>query len=930
MKLFGAWYGCEKGCCMRKTLVAVLLMGGLTASTAAQELGTIAGQVLDQHNAIPLPGIPVELSGAVSEIAYTDLDGNYRFAVPAGSYTLKIVMAGYVEQNVTVDVGEGQLTPVHVSLTYNVFTEEITVRAPPIEAETSTAAAQMLVRMRAPAQQDNIGAVEMSANDDSDVGDAMARVTGISVVGGDSVFVRGLGERYSTTTLNGTTMPTTEPDRRVVPLDLFPAGMIDSVQVSKTYTPDMPSQFAGGLVQITPLKTPAESSFEASLGGGLNTLTTFGSGLSYAGGRPWNGFGGGVRALPADFPTRKVIRGGRFTSSEIGFLQSELSRLGRQFSNVWDPTRVEHPLDQSYSATYGGRFGNLGLVATVRHSQSSQQRDERQTFYQVGAAGIEPFNGPYDFEISEFASTIGAVGNVAYQFSPNHRLTLDNFYTHVGRDQARTFEGFNTDADAEILGRRLYFIEEQIRSHHFGGDHLFPQALNSRLDWQVAYSKADRDEPDLREVLYEFDLARSAFVLADESQSGLRQFNVLDDDSLEMSLNYSLLLQQWGGMAAQVKVGGGYIDRKRDFHSRRLRFVPLRVSSLDLSLPAESLFTAANIDARRFQLREETRPTDTYAGEQAVGAFYGMIDLPLSANLRLVGGARMESYRQVVDTYDPFARDISDRPDVIRAELDETNLFPALNLVYAVSPDQNIRFGVSQTVNRPEFRELAPFEFTDVVGGRATAGNPQLTQALIQNVDLRWEWFPAAEEVVSASIFYKNFDDPIERIVEPTAQLRTSYTNAQSAKNIGVELEARTHITSAVLVGANYAFVDSEVQLNAQAGQVQTSLNRPLAGTSRSLINALVEVRGRGMVGRLLWNFYDDRISDVGSLGLPDIIEQGRHALDLVFSRRWDLASVKLALTNLTDASYVFSQGGETQRVFRLGRGFAFGVSLHP
>ena len=915
---------------MRSGLWGMVCVAVLAAAPPlwAQATGNIAGTVIDQTNAIPLPGVPVEVVGTTN-VAYTDLDGRYELEVAAGEHELKIALGGYAEQLVTIEVVAGRLTEVQVAMTTNRFSEEVAVVASSLEAESSTASAQIMLRMRAPVVQDNIGALEMRANSDSDAADAMARVTGVSVVNNQSVFVRGLGDRYSNTTLNGATLPTTEPDRRVVPLDLFPTGLIDSVQVSKTYSPDMPSQFAGGLVEIISLKMPAQTSYEFSAGGSFNSVSTGQSGLDYDGGRAWSGFDDGTRALPSGFPTRKIIRGGRFTSNELGFLQSDIERLGELFNNTWDPVPRDLPLNQSYSGTFGGRFDKLGIVATMRHAQNSQLTQERQSYYKVGqGSAIELFNGPYDFNETQFTSTLGAVGNAAYQFTPNHRLSLDNFYTHVGTDETRTFEGFNSDADNDIRNQRLFFVDEQIRSHHIGGDHLFPNASNSRIDWKVALSVADRNEPDMREVLYEFDPAREAFVLADESQSGLRQFNTLADESLETSANWASVVNV-AGLPTQVKFGASYIDRARDFQSRRLRFVPLNTAGLDLSAPAEELFTPANIGPN-FQLKEETRPTDTYAASQETGSFYGMVDLPMGPRWRLLGGARVETFRQTVDTFDPFVREVGDNPQIVRAKLDETNIFPAANFVYALTGNQNIRFGVSQTVNRPEFRELAPFEFTDVVGGRAIAGNIDLQQSLIQNVDARWEWFPRAEEVISASFFYKNFDDPIERIVEPTAQLRTSFTNADSARNAGFELEARKLLTPHFFIGANYTFVRSEVSLDAAARQVQTSLVRPLAGTSPNLFNLLFEVRGLGYSTRLLWNFFDDRISDVGSLGLPDIIEEARNSLDLVFSKRFDRVSFKLGVGNLTDEEYVFSQGGLGQRVFALGRTVSFGLSVYP
>ena len=918
---------------MRRTIGSILVSAAVAAAPAqAQEVGWVAGEVIDQNLAITLPGVPVEAVGT-GRIAYTDLDGRYRLELPAGTYDVRIVLAGYAETNVTVEVVAGRLSPVQVALGSNVFAEELVVTAPTLEADSSTAAAQMMMRMRAPSVQDNIGAIEMSANDDSNAADAMQRVTGVSVVEGQSVFVRGLGERYSNTTLAGATLPTTEPDRRVVPLDLFPTGLIDSVQVSKTYTPDKPSQFAGGLVEIVPLKLPGETSFEISAGGGWNSLTTGAMGLGYpGGGRDWAGFDDGTRALPAGFPDRKVTRRGRFSPEGVGFTPEELRAIGLSFGNTWDPRPETMPLDQSYSGTFGGRFGRLGVVATFRHAQNARHNTEQQTYYKVGQGGVEPFNGPYDFEISERSGVVGGVGNVSYQFTPNQRLSFENFLTHVGTDETRRFEGYNADVGENIRNQRLWWVEERITSHHVGGEHLFPALSNSRLDWKIALSRADREEPDLREALFEFDPARSAYVLADESQSGLRQFNDLLDDTIETSGNWSTLFKQWDGMASQVKFGGSHLDRDRDFLSRRLRFNPRNAAGVDLSAPVEQIFAPANVGPA-FELREETRGTDRYDAAQSVGAVYGMVDLPLAASARLVTGARVEQFSQQVETLDPFAGTLDQQTgDVLTASLDETNVFPSVNFVYAATAGQNVRIGYSQTVNRPEFREVSPFEFTDVVGGRAVVGNPNLRQSLIQNFDARWEWFPGAEEVVSASFFFKRFDDPIERIVEPTAQLRTSFTNADTARNAGVELELRALVGRYFLVGANYTRVDSEVTLSPASRQVQTSLVRPLAGTSANLFNALFEVRGPGFSGRLLWNYFDDRISDVGSLGLPDIIEKGRRSLDFVFSKRWDPASLKVALSNLTDQDYVYTQGadGPTQRSYNLGRSISFGVTWRP
>ncbi|MGH9162365.1 MAG: TonB-dependent receptor domain-containing protein, partial [Vicinamibacteraceae bacterium] len=487
--------------------------------------------------------------------------------------------------------------------------------------------------------------------------------------------------------------------------------------------------------------------------------------------------------------------------------------------------------------------------------------------------------------------------------------------------------GINSDIATTVRDTRLFWKEETLLTNQLVGDHNLTGLGNSRIDWRVAYARADRDEPDLRQTLYEFQ--NGEFVLADESQSGFRMFNTLDDQSVDVALNWSLYTTNWADLPMMFKFGPSFVRRERDFRSRRFRFVPLVTFSADRALSPEELFTPANIGPEdSFEIREETRATDTYDANQDIYGGYGMIDLPLSSQLRVVGGVRVERFEQTVDTFDPFS--LATQLELIRSELETTDVLPSVNLIYALTSSTNLRVGASQTVNRPEFRELAPFEFTDVVGGRSVVGNPDLQRALIRNFDVRWEWFPGAEEVLAASFFVKQFEDPIERIVQPTAQLRTSYTNAESARNVGIELEARKALTPWLVAGVNYTFVDSEIELSPAAQQVQTSLTRPLAGTSKHLFNALGEVRFAERSSlRVLYNFFGDRIVDVGSEGLPDIIQEDRGGVDVVFSHQLaGRLNLRVAGVNLIDDPFDFTQGGLLQRRYETGRTFTFSLGL--
>ena len=386
-------------------------------------------------------------------------------------------------------------------------------------------------------------------------------------------------------------------------------------------------------------------------------------------------------------------------------------------------------------------------------------------------------------------------------------------------------------------------------------------------------------------------------------------FNELTDDTLDLNGNWAIM-NAAGGRPTQYKFGLNYVERSRDFQSRRFHFIPITTQKADTGnlqfdnrLPPEQIFVSSNIGTA-FRFNEETRPTDAYAGDQTTMSGYGMIDIAMAARTRLVAGARVEKFDQTVITQDPFGLFASE----VQAENNNTDLFPAVNFVQGVGANSNIRLSYSTTVNRPEFRELAEFEFTDVVGNRAVKGNADLKRALIQNVDGRWEMFGGGRSIVAASVFYKYFNDPIERVVIAAANPIVTFQNADKARNFGIELEAGHQVGQYFFLNANYTWVDSQITLNPEQLGVQTSSERALAGQSKNLFNAAAEYTLKGFSTRLLFNYFGDRIADVGANGAPDIVEQGRGSLDLVFSQRVRGFSLRLNVENLTDSDYLFTQ----------------------
>ncbi|MGH9219593.1 MAG: TonB-dependent receptor domain-containing protein, partial [Vicinamibacterales bacterium] len=506
--------------------------------------------------------------------------------------------------------------------------------------------------------------------------------------------------------------------------------------------------------------------------------------LSALNGNDVFGFDDGARAMPSGIPNNKIVRQGIYTPA-VGYGPDQITNFGRMLGNQWVPTMADGAPGQNWGAVFGNRFGKLGVVASVTHSYKENYVEEQRAFYRIGDSvdDLEAVSN-YHMKFGTQKAQLGALANLAYQMNSNNRISLENFYSHSGKDEGRLFEGPNTEANFYYYNNRLSFVEEGLLSTAVTGDHVLSGLGNSRLDWRVNVANADRNEPDLRETLYQQPFLSgtlnpnpaSAPVLADESQSGFRMFNDLTDETIDGAVNWSTF-STTGSRPTQYKFGLSYIERTRDFQSRRFRFIPIILTkdgapAVNQALPPEQLYTSENIGTA-FRFNEETRPVDAYDGEQTTAAGYGMIDMTMSARTRLIAGARVEHFDQTVNTFDPFG--LFER--TISAHNKNTDIFPSVNFVQGLGGNQNLRLSYSSTVNRPEFRELAEFEFTDVVGNRAVRGNPNLERALIQNVDARWELFPGGRSILATSFFFKHFDSPIERVVIAGAQPIATFQN---------------------------------------------------------------------------------------------------------------------------------------------------------
>lgn len=927
----------------RKLMLAWLLALVLCVVPAAGQGNQVSltGAAFDASSGDAVPQVQVEITGPVTLKAVTDLDGRFLVKVPPGTYRVKYTSPNHLPSLVEgVEVTEGsEIVDASAVLAKAGEATQIEVTAT-VAPEIATAEAMLTERRLADTVQDSISGVEIKQSTASDAAGALTKVTGVSVVGEGFVYVRGLGERYSSTTLNNAMLATTEPERRVVPLDLFPANLIDNIKVLKTYSPDLAGEFSAGLVQVETVEFPTRPTMSIGYSLGFNTQTQFDPYMKYPGGKyDVFGFDDGTRGFPDFLPQNQRI-------DRFNFSAPELQEFGRQLPNNWERQFGDsaRPI-QSFNMVTGKSFGKFGVIAAVTFANGiTNIFDQTRNFYSanpdVARGMIGPDEAPpvlensFIYDESKEATRLGGVVNLSYQVSPAHKLVWRNFLSRDTDIETRYYTGFHRDFNTDLEDQRLRFVERAIASTQVEGEHLFTGMKNSIFLWQLSLSSAKRDEPDMRENVYQRNRISGEFEYFNDAQSSFRMYNNLNETIFNPAVNWMLPFYT-KGVTGSIKFGANASIRDRSFLSRRLRLAQRGSVDIDTTLPPNELFAPENIRPNGFELAETTRITDAYDGKRNIYGYYAMVDLSFAQRWRLITGLRVEDMDQDVTTFNPFNPDTGRQPSVFK----RTNLLPAANVVYSLTPRQNVRFGFSKTVARPDFRELALFDFLDIVGGRQTVGNPELEQTTIDNFDVRWELFPGANHLLAASFFYKSFDKPIERTVLATVGLLTTFENADSARNYGFELEFRRNLEfisptlSEWAVSSNFTFIDSNIDLSNVRDTVLTSRERALQGQSRYVTNGIVEwsrPRWRSTT-RFFVNYFSSRITDVGSFGLPDVVQQGLTTLEFVYELRlredgkWRM---RFSAENLNNPQWRWLQGGEVFQSYRLGRTFEVGTSF--
>ena len=896
--------------------------------------GRIVGRILDANTGQGLTDVGVQIVGTTLG-AMSGVEGRYAVAnIPAGTITVQVRRLGYAPKTVTGILLNGGQT-----LEQNITMQPASVQ---LQAMSVTAAAERGTVNEALDQQrtatgivSSVTAEQITRSPDSDAAQAVQRVSGVTVQDGRYVFVRGLGERYTTASLNGARIPSPEPEKRVVPLDMFPAGLLQTITTAKTFTPDQSGDFSGALVDIRTREFPARRQITYALTTGFSSATT-GSDILSA---PRSGgerlaLVGGKRNIPSLLASVGNMQ-------QINLNQGDKNLLINTFRNSWTPLTQRASPNLSTSISVGGNdrvLGHrIGYVLSGTYSLTQEQKTA-----QVRARADRGSTPGSTLEIDRFQGSTGSSSvlwggllNLSTLVGANTRLMLNNTYNRTADNDARSETGSLESDGIRAHIDRLQYVERSVWSSQLAAEHQFGH--RHKFDWAATTSAVTRDEPDRSEFVSVLESTTpsgpdSSLWLNTGNQGAVRTFSTLDEKSNEGRLNYQLAFP-WRDRQHSIKVGGLYRATDRDADSRAFSISAAGAPTSLRALPAEELF-----DGRFSQGASavfDLAPLGqggSYDARDRLAAGFAMTELGLSDRIRFIGGARFERDEVRVNA-------VSTLGTPVTTEKKWDDVLPSAALNVTLTETQSLRLSVSRTLARPEYRELSPVASRDVIGGDNVEGDPDLERTRIVNGDLRWEWYPNAGEVVSLAVFGKQFDKPIERVYRAVSGTRTVfYLNADGADNYGVELELRKSLgmlarsLSPLTAFTNVTVMESQIKLGETTASA-TNRNRRMVGQSPYVINAgLTYAPLSGATSAtLLVNRIGERIDAAGDQPLPDVIESARTTVD--FSLRFPLISTLSArfdARNLLDDPYEVVQGTVLRESYRTGRLVQFGLVYRP
>ncbi|MEY4586323.1 MAG: hypothetical protein RIT05_741 [Bacteroidota bacterium] len=898
------------------------------ATQASAQLIPFVGKVINTKNE-PLVGAYVTIEGANSTTLSTDVEGKFYTKLEGGKkYSFKVTNAGYESKqvaDVVVNPNQENILEIVLQESAKSNLQSITLTSSSRRQENTSALLSF--------QRNNISLSSGIAADfirrtpDKNTGEVLKRVSGTSIQDNKFVVVRGLSDRYNAALLNNAQLLSSEPDKKAFSFDLIPSLMVDNIIINKTATPDLTGEFAGGLVQINTKDVPARSILTVGVSWGLNNQSTgkdFTSNTRNS--TDWLGFDDGTRAMPAGFPTSpqayRILSG-----SNTGVAQQiELSKL---FNNeVSKEVATTAAPIQTYNLTWGvnkkfkkgGVFGSI--ISAQYRSSMLNFAVERKLHQDDGDLLVQLFD-----EQNKYSINSGLIANFTY-VKGKHKISFKNLFNQLFEDNYYTRTGVSFDRIQDIDFRSSVLNQRSLYTSQLEGSHQLTKS-GVKLNWNGNVGYNWKTQPDLRTYAYFRPKGTNApFEFNDDDTR--RFFSDLKDYSY--GANGSILIPfKMGKFKQSFKAGGSTLIRIRDFRSRIFRYEPANITQFNsqlVYLPYDQLLSPNNMFTRGFKILDFTNNQDKYFGVSVLNGAFAMFDNKFTEEWRLVWGVRAENFQQFLTTKDVTAKRV-----IVNTE--KWDILPSFNLTFSPSPKHNIRLAGSQTVARPEFREIAPFSFFDYEVNYAVDGNPDLKRSSILNGDVRYEFYPKAGEGITLGAFYKSFTNPIELRLNPSSVLdRRNYKfyNAQDATTIGAELEIRKNLVSLqdgdaqLSTFVNLTYISSTVTLASTSGGGQAvSSSRPLQGQSPYLMNMGLQYDNskKGISSSLLYNRIGQRMSLVGlnDLGFPDVYERPRDQVDFQLTKKIFAGKGELRLTwsDILNPYYYFYENVNEQTSFQDG-----------
>ena len=877
----------------------------LVLSTMTAMAGNIKGTVLDKQTKEPLTGATIQITGTALGVV-ADIDGNYTLNVNDGTYTITVRYIGYKDILLnSIKVKAETLLNFEMESDAQALGEVSVVAKKNLEGER----ALQMERQKATLAIENLGAKEMSIKGISNVEEGVKKITGISIASAGQLIVRGLGDRYSTTTLNGLPIASPNPDNKLIPLDIFPASTVQNITVSKVYDASAFADYSGAHIDISTKENVGSDflSISFNAGGKFNTL-----------GKDFYRMDRDGSLFKTPSLDQKLI-----DMSLTDF--EEYARHNRLFNTSFQVSKKTALPEFGGNIGFGKRFtlgGNeVSVLGSIGVSNDLQTMDNAsiRTLEATGNT-LNEFN--YDSYSNELK--IAALGNLGYSFRTSDHIGYTFFYARNAIDTYMRREGVDYE-DHHLIGSNNVTHIYSLQNHQVNGKHYFGKQWD--LNWSGSYSKTSSDEPDRRQVMFiREDDQIKLFKL--NRQETMRYFGSLNEDEWVGDLTASYRF----GDNNKLQAGFTYKDKNRDYMGTRFYYNLNKLNPTITDIyDTDSFLNMENVENGSITIDRKKQPKDSYTAGNSIYAEYIATEYYPVAPLLVNLGVRYEISKQWVDYY-------TDGGKAERSELNKNDLFPSLNMKYQMNEKNSLRFAFSRTVTRPSFIEMAPFLYQESYGSAQIRGNADLQNGYNYNIDLRYELFEKNGDMLSITAYYKHLKAPIERVQTLSGGSAVhSFRNADNGMATGGEIEFRKEIVKDLRFGVNGSYMYTNVKL--PEGGAYTNSQRALQGASPYLANADLTYspafsNDRQLSVALLYNLQGPRIHSVGISGLGDIKQQPVHTLNFTGSYRFNRRfAVKLQVNDLLNQDILFKQEvpttGDKVEVerFRKGTGFEVGFS---